>query len=474
MEPLTDVITTADDRVPVVTLDDPAALDVAQVGGKAANLARAASAGVATLPGVVLTTALSDAVDAGADLATHPALRAAFERADGDRRPLVVRSSSVVEDTAESSMAGQFESVVGVAGFDEFVAALRTVLDSRVAAGAPEEPIAELIQPLLEPAYGGVMFGIDPVIGRSDRRVVTVVRGGPDALVSGEVDGSRYLLDTRGAVLEAQLSDGVALSAADLRRLVALGDEVATIFGGPQDVEWAIDEDGQLWLLQSRPVTTVVRGIPLGPVYGPGPVAETFPEPLTELEDDLWAVPLREAVSEAVILAGAATPAQVAASEVVIVVQGRVAIDLRLAGDIRASSSALSKLNPIPAARHLRGAWRVGRLRAALPQLAEQLVQRVDEDLSAVPNLERLTTRQLFALIHRSRTILRALHAHEVLMGMLTDTGSNRMTGASVALRILVEARRDGLSDDDIVLRSPAVLALTPPASRAVRSCPRR
>jgi pyruvate,water dikinase len=148
---------------------------------------------------------------------------------------------------------------------------------------------------------------------------------------------------------------------------------------------------------------------------------------------------------------------------VVTIVHGHVAIDLRLAGEIDPSSSLWSKLNPVPAARHLRIAWRVGRLRAAMPKLAEQLIHRVDEDLGAVPNLERLTTRQLFGLIHRSRTILRALHAHEVLMGMLTDTGANRMTGASVALRILVEARRDGLTDDEIVLRSPAVLALVPP-----------
>jgi pyruvate,water dikinase len=48
-------------------------------------------------------------------------------------------------------------------------------------------------------------------------------------------------------------------------------------------------------------------------------------------------------------------------------------------------------------------------------------------------------------------------------MGMLTDTGHNRMTGASVALRILDEARRDGIDDRDIVERSPAVLALAAP-----------
>ena len=77
--------------------------------------------------------------------------------------------------------------------------------------------------------------------------------------------------------------------------------------------------------------------------------------------------------------------------------------------------------------------------------------------------LAELTSRQLIALLHRSRAILRALHAHEILMGMLTDTGRNRMTGASVALRVLVEARQDGLSDAEILARSPVVLALTPP-----------
>ena len=48
-------------------------------------------------------------------------------------------------------------------------------------------------------------------------------------------------------------------------------------------------------------------------------------------------------------------------------------------------------------------------------------------------------------------------------MGMLTDTGGNRMTGASVALRVLAEARQDGLTTSEILARSPAVLALTAP-----------
>ena len=429
--------------------------------------------GLASLPGVVLTTAFSDAIDAGAELRTHDAVRDAFARAGGDERALVARSSSVVEDMASSSMAGQFESVIGISGFDAFADAVAAVLDSRERAGAADQPIAVLVQPLIEPAYGGVMFGIDPVTGRTDRRVVSAVTGGPERLVSGEVDGSRYVLDPATAkVLEFAANDGPKLESGHLRRLVELSTQVASVYGSPQDVEWAIDTDGTLWLLQSRPVTTEIRGVPRGPIYGPGPVAETFPYPLTELETDLWVPPLREAVGEAVVLAGAATPADVAASEVVVCVDGHVAIDLRLAGELKRKQTLLHRLNPVPPARRLRGAWRVGRLRSALPRLAEYLLDRTDADLEAVPPLNELTSRQLVALLHRSRSILRALHAHEILIGMLTDTGGNRMTGASVALRVLAEARQDGLDDKEILVRSPAVLALTGPQVAAAPVLP--
>lgn len=425
----------ADERPGVVEFGDDSAVDVALTGGKAAALARAAAAGLPTLDGVVLTTAFSDAIDAGADLATSGVVRDAFERARGADRQLVARSSSVVEDAAASSMAGQFASVIGIDGFDEFVDAVGEVLDSRGRADAAEFPIGVLVQPLITPRFGGVMFGVDPVTGRSDRRVISAVHGGPEPLVSGEIDGSRYLLDPNATVIEFAQNDGPTLADRDLRRLVELSTSVADVFGGPQDVEWAIGTDDRLWLLQSRPVTTTVRGVPSGPIYGPGPVAETFPEPLTELEHDLWVPPLRDGVRHAVQLAGTATATEIERSEIVVSVSGHVGIDLLLAGDIRPKPSFWQRLNPVPAVRRLRGAWRVGRLRSALPRLAEELLDRVDADLEAVPAIGELTSRQIIALIQRSQSVLRAVHAHEILIGMLTDTGSNRMTGASVALR---------------------------------------
>ena len=98
----------------VVDLRDAAALDSRLTGSKAAALSAAAAAGLDTLPGVVLTTAFAAAVDAGAQVTDHPAVRQAFLLAGGERHPLVARSSSVLEDTAGSSMAGQFDSVIGI------------------------------------------------------------------------------------------------------------------------------------------------------------------------------------------------------------------------------------------------------------------------------------------------------------------------------------------------------------------------
>src|SRR5262245_43876175 len=86
----------------VVDLADASAADPMLTGGKAAALARAIVNDLDLLPGVVLTTAFCDAIDAGAEVAAHPAVAEAYERAGGDGQALVARSSSVVEDSATS------------------------------------------------------------------------------------------------------------------------------------------------------------------------------------------------------------------------------------------------------------------------------------------------------------------------------------------------------------------------------------
>lgn len=124
-----------------VPLDQPSAALPLLAGSKAANLARAARAGLPVLPGFVIPhpASVPEAHDpADALTGDLSALRHAWDAlSDSGERPLVVRSSSPQEDTDESSLAGQFASVLDVRGWAGFLAAVRTVLDSAHRPGEP-------------------------------------------------------------------------------------------------------------------------------------------------------------------------------------------------------------------------------------------------------------------------------------------------------------------------------------------------
>ncbi|MEW6471129.1 MAG: PEP/pyruvate-binding domain-containing protein [Actinomycetota bacterium] len=446
----------------VISLELAAVAGPAVVGAKAANLGRAAAMGLPVLPGFVLTTRSVELLSSGRDVSRRirEELTAAWcVLSDNGRRPVVVRSSSPVEDQAGSSMAGRFSSVVGVAHWSAFQAAVDTVVRSALLGGTGSGAMAVLVQPHLEPRLSGVMFGLDPMTGRTDRLVVVAVEGGPQALVSGEVDGSRYLLGPRGRLVEGE-GPRLPLHRRDRRALAALAGRAAALFGGPQDVEWAFATDGRLWLLQARPVTAIAPPAG-GPLLGPGPMAETFPDPLDPLEEDLWLPPLRRAIAESLRLTGSASRRRLARSPIVVTVGGRVAADLELLGSDPTPATWWSRVDPRPPLRRLRAAWTVGRLRAALPALAGDITAAVDAELVATPALEHLDDDRLLLLLDRAAESLTSLHGHEMLAGLLPPSP---LTAAGLALDALTAGRAAGLEDADIIAAWPVVLALRPPA----------
>jgi phosphohistidine swiveling domain-containing protein len=445
-------MTSVGEAVNVVALHEREAADPALTGAKAAALAKATLAGLPVLPGMVLTTA------ATRSLAKDDLHRTWAQMSQEGHRSLVVRSSSIAEDGATSSMAGQFTSVLDVREWDSFVDAVHEVVESG------GDGMAVLVQPFLDPVYGGVLFGADPVSGGRDRVVVAAVHGGPHRLVHGQVSGDRWTLTAHGRVVSHDGGpDEVALGYRPRRELAGLARRAAALLGGPQDIEWAFDRARKLWLLQSRPIT-VLAPTADGPVYGPGPVAETFPEALAPLEEDLWLDPLRVALVEALSLTGAASRRTLRERPLVISVGGRVAADLTALGEVKPARPFLAKLDPRPPARRLVAAWRVGRLRAALPSLARDLVGGIDTRLAEVPHVSTLADDELLTLLERSRQALLSVHGHEVLAGLLIRSlGEVRTTAASVALQAVARGRAEGLSDDELILGDPVALVLTPP-----------
>lgn len=94
------------------------------------------------------------------------------------------------------------------------------------------------------------------LVRREERKLLEVVLGLGEQVVSGEVTPDHYIVDRNGDVKTERLVHGGVLTPEELKTLVAAGMSLEERFGGPQDVEWAI-VGGSLFLLQSRPVTTL-------------------------------------------------------------------------------------------------------------------------------------------------------------------------------------------------------------------------
>ena len=135
--------------------------------------------------------------------------------------------------------------------------------------------MAVVIQQMVAADVSGVLFTIDPVARRRDQMVVEAVFGLGEPAVSGAITPDNYTIKRDGSVKRRRIvtqpwalvgGDEVALSPEDgaretlsddqLAALAALGRALEERNGMPQDIEWAI-AGGELYLLQSRPVTTL-------------------------------------------------------------------------------------------------------------------------------------------------------------------------------------------------------------------------
>ena len=287
-------------------LDESAPIQRARLGGKAAALAELMAAGLPVPEWFVVDpTAFEDSLNAPLaeeeeaaavaralhTLAPSAALRQALNErlAQAGAMRWAVRSSALDEDGAQHSFAGQLESWLNVPAKDvarRVADVWRSGFAARVwayrrAAGLSPRPNAPavLVQRMLDADAAGVAFAADPISGRRDVVVVSAVHGLGSSLVGGEADADTWRVDASGKILEHQPASvrlahrcdpssadglrvealpeaGVALLDAQVREVATLARAASRHFGRPQDIEWAL-ADGKLYLLQSRPVTTL-------------------------------------------------------------------------------------------------------------------------------------------------------------------------------------------------------------------------
>lgn len=207
---------------------------------------------------------------------------------------VAVRSSATAEDLPDASFAGQQETFLNVRGGEAVVDAVKRCWISlygaraifyRVKQGFEHEHvnIAVIIQTMVNADKAGVLFTSHPTSGEP----TTIIEAGwglGEAVVSGSISPDNYVVDRRkkkilqrniatknlmhirdrdtGKTIQKKVPDDLmdkkVLTDIELMKLTELGDIVENHYGIPQDVEWAM-VDEKIYMLQSRPITTIQR-----------------------------------------------------------------------------------------------------------------------------------------------------------------------------------------------------------------------
>ena len=218
----------------------------------------------------------------------------AYKRLDKKGKALVaVRSSATAEDLPGASFAGQQETFLNTLGTDELLKNLRRCWSSLFTPRAifyrdkhgfehSKVLIAVVVQRMVDADKAGVMFTVHPATGEKDKLVIEGAWGLGEGVVSGSVTPDHYVLDKNTERLiekeiarketmfirdkkkntvqvktSKELATKQVLSEEELVKILRLGKIVEEHYGGPQDIEWAIEEGQDPYLLQTRPITVL-------------------------------------------------------------------------------------------------------------------------------------------------------------------------------------------------------------------------
>jgi len=233
--------------------------------------------------------------------------------------PVAVRSSATAEDLPTASFAGQQDTYLNVCGTDDLLewvkhcwASLWTAraVTYRTRQGFDHHRVylAVVVQAMIQSEVSGILFTANPITGNRDEVVINASWGLGEAIVSGlvtpdtitvrksdghivsrEVASKERMIEyareggTVGRATPAELREVPALSDDQVGELVALGRQIESHYGVPQDIEWAYAQ-GRFYILQSRAITTLAPPAEEAAAeveYNRTMFVELFPDPLS-------------------------------------------------------------------------------------------------------------------------------------------------------------------------------------------------
>lgn len=208
--------------------------------------------------------------------------------------PVAVRSSGESEDLAGASFAGQYETFLWISDIENVLRYTRecwagmfndTVLtyrhDDQQVAALSDFAICVGIQQMVQARSAGVMFTLDPITGDRSKIVIESCWGLGEGVVKGDVTPTQFKVDKvtlqilkrsphpqtheyrfdpqTGEVgfyeVEVERQEAIPLPDETVIELAKFAKQVEKDRGAPQDIEWAVDDELQLKVLQVRPET---------------------------------------------------------------------------------------------------------------------------------------------------------------------------------------------------------------------------
>jgi len=212
---------------------------------------------------------------------------------------VAVRSSATAEDLATASFAGQMRTLLNIKGGKRLLEAIKLCWASlftpraifyRKQQGIEVMPsMGVIVQKMVNSEKSGVIFTVDPTTNDPEKIVIEASWGLGESVVSGLVRPDEYIVDKRtGKLLEKkiakkqtmrvrgpggetvqkpvpeELKEKQVLAEPEIQRLWELSVKVENHYGKPQDIEWC-EERGKIYLVQTRPVTTLGKQVELQP-----------------------------------------------------------------------------------------------------------------------------------------------------------------------------------------------------------------
>ena len=173
-------------------------------------------------------------------------------------KKIVVRSSASCEDSILFTNSGQYDSFLNLISDDEILSAIDKTFNSFVSTNAIEyykinniniemQAMAVLIQEVAPVKIAGVMFTADPLNGK-EQPILEYCNGLGENVVSGQKNVIT-IRDNYDSLLPV------------FRRLLNIGKKIEYSMGCPQDIEWGIDENNNIYIFQSRPIVFNKRNI---------------------------------------------------------------------------------------------------------------------------------------------------------------------------------------------------------------------